>query len=488
MSEGSVTGSDIDMVDLTSDDDDHPVPDNHDLATPDPQEIVVGLNGHGEPICHMVNGPEAVDLMDLDDIGDERDGLISSQLNDEESLFVEDDNNGDNGDNGPPGPPGPPSPPSSDGSDSADSEDDDGEDSVDNDSEDNANDADDGVIQSNQLPINGGNPGGDDPDDDGSGSEGSDNSSSDDDDLENGPDPNDDEDDDSINNQDIAGNVRHGWKNARAELYECLEEEQIRIPDFQGNCINTCDPPWLELARRFRYYRNKFLREREVLGGVRSRNRARVTELNRRIRQLLPKPRKTERTWPEVCRQWMAFGECRGYRDWGEIYKLSCKEENMSWAFSKNKRPNVHPHLRLRPPTDEEEALAIGGESESCSPRPRRGSFEIEQDDQPCHFDRLPEKLQVEILQLALVFDGELVHTISRLDPYYEPGSVHLNCNDRMSLIHRFHIGNEPFSLTFSATRPQRLLSPLLVCKQWNLVGSSLFYGANKFAFSSIGE
>jgi hypothetical protein len=27
-----------------------------------------------------------------------------------------------------------------------------------------------------------------------------------------------------------------------------------------------------------------------------------------------------------------------------------------------------------------------------------------------------------------------------------------------------------------------------MVSKEWHLIGSSLFYGANKFAFSSIGE
>ncbi|KAF5680359.1 hypothetical protein FHETE_484 [Fusarium heterosporum] len=456
MSEGSVTGFDIDIVDLTSDED-HPALDNHGSATPAPQEIVLGLNGYGEAIRHMVNGPEAVDLMDIDEVDD----LQSPQLSDEQSLFVEDVDNVS---------PGPPSPPSSDGSDSANDPD-----SSEEDSEDSDDDADDRVIQQDQSPINGGTPDGDDPDEDGSDNDGSDNDGSDNDgsdnsssgngDSENEPGPNNNRDDDSINDPDTVGDLQHGWKNAWAELDQCLEEEQIEVPDFHGNCIKTCLPLWLELAGHFRKYRNRFLRKRQELKDVKSRNRNRVAALNRRIRELerlLPKPRKTERTWPEICRQWLAFGECVGYLNWGDIYKLSCKEENMSWAFSETKRPNLHPYLKLRPPTDEEEAMAIGGEDESCSPQPRRGSFEIEQDNQPCHFNRLPEKLQVEILRLALVFDGELVHAISRLDPYYEPDSVHINCNNRMSLVNRFHIGHEPVSLTFSSIRPQRLLAPLM--------------------------
>lgn len=162
----------------------------------------------------------------------------------------------------------------------------------------------------------------------------------------------------------------------------------------------------------------------------------------------------------------------------------------MSSAFGKRTPLNTHPLLKLRPPSDEEEARALGGDSECCTPLPdrRRCSSPAEQAPSPFRFDDLPDDIQVKILRIVLVFDGEPVHVISRLDPYYEPDCGHLNCNHQTSLLHRFHIGREQVSLTYGTIHPQKLLAPLLVCKQWNLIGSSLFYGANTFHFSSIGE
>ena len=160
----------------------------------------------------------------------------------------------------------------------------------------------------------------------------------------------------------------------------------------------------------------------------------------------------------------------------------------MSWAFNQTQRPKTHPDLRLRPPTDAEEEIGIL--ERACTPL--SGSKESSSNDegaiQPFPFEDLPRKIQLEILAYTLVFHGDVVHAISRLDPYYEPDSVHRNCKGRMSLFHRFHIGKEPVSLTFGTIHPQWLLAPLLVCKEWNSVGSHLFYGANTFTFSSIGE
>ncbi|KAJ3520460.1 hypothetical protein NM208_g13699 [Fusarium decemcellulare] len=86
----------------------------------------------------------------------------------------------------------------------------------------------------------------------------------------------------------------------------------------------------------------------------------------------------------------------------------------------------------------------------------------------------------LKIFRLVFVFDGKVVHAISRLDPHYEPSEVHRNCNEAISLLHRFHIGRKTVSLTFSAIKPQDLLAPLLVSKRWNYIGASIFYGANK--------
>lgn len=70
MSDGSETGSDIDMVDLTSDDNDRPES-GHDDATPAPQEVVMMVDGHGEPVLHTIEGPRANDIMDDDPNSDE---------------------------------------------------------------------------------------------------------------------------------------------------------------------------------------------------------------------------------------------------------------------------------------------------------------------------------------------------------------------------------------------------------------------------------
>jgi len=160
----------------------------------------------------------------------------------------------------------------------------------------------------------------------------------------------------------------------------------------------------------------------------------------------------------------------------------------MSWAFSQTQRPKTHPDLRLRPPTDAEEERGIL--ERACTPKfdSEGSSSNDEGETQPFRFQALSRKVQLKILCYALVFHGDAVHAISRLDPYYELDSLHRNCNGRTALLHRFHIGKERVSLTFGAIHPQWLLAPLLVCKDWNLIGSHLFYGANTFAFSSIGE
>ena len=160
----------------------------------------------------------------------------------------------------------------------------------------------------------------------------------------------------------------------------------------------------------------------------------------------------------------------------------------MSWAFSQTQRPKTHPDLRLRPPTDAEEERGIL--ERACTPKydSERSSSDDEEETPPFRFQALGREVQLKILCYALVFHGDAVHAISRLDPYYELDSLHRNCNGRTALLHRFHIGKEPVSLTFDAIHPQWLLAPLLVCKAWNTMGSHLFYGANTFALSSIGE
>lgn len=94
---------------------------------------------------------------------------------------------------------------------------------------------------------------------------------------------------------------------------------------------------------------------------------------------------------------------------------------------------------------------------------------------------KLPAEALVRILQYLLSFKGDVVHAISRLDPCFKPETA------TEHFIHKYHVGSGPVSLSF-APGPETLLGPLLVCHRWHAVGSTIFYGDNKFAFSSLGE
>ncbi|KAM0561139.1 hypothetical protein ACHAPJ_003643 [Fusarium lateritium] len=520
MSNASVGDSDVDQIDLTSDDDDHSDLDDHEEATPVPEPIILQVDEYGAPVLHIVKGPEAVDPMDIDDPEVPDDGDQGHAAGEEEGLFVEQDANVGQ----------PPSPHSSNDSDS--------------DAEGSDNDANGG---GGGGGGHGGDPGDNDPDDDGSDDGSSDASS--DSDGSNDNDPSDEEDN---QNNDLIDD-----RNPYAGLIEALEEEEIQLPQWAGNCRVTCFPHWEELGNAFLRFRRMFLKKKTELRKTVGRHNVRVAGLNQTIGaleeavrefyaanranidvnrelnneidflrglltpeqradlpdreplpledmraslpqailELLPpdiqqhlrtwrrsraKPRHTRRTWQKAYRFWIRHGRHPDWENWGDIYKLSCREENMSWALGNPISPKTHPYLKLRPPTDDEEAKAIGGEG--CSPQPvyRRPRLGSEEEVHPFRFNELENEAKIMILRYLLVFDGEIVHAISRLDPFYEPSSVHRNCNGQLSLFHRFHIGREEVSLTFGTIHPQILLAPLLVCKQWNLIGSSLFYGANK--------
>ncbi|CEI60661.1 unnamed protein product [Fusarium venenatum] len=174
--------------------------------------------------------------------------------------------------------------------------------------------------------------------------------------------------------------------------------------------------------------------------------------------------RKTEREWPTAAEDFLANSPENVYKTWGDIYKLSCQEENMSWAFGEGRPPKTHPYLKLMPPTKSQEESGKAGALDSCTPPPtprESESSDKEEEIRPFRFQSLPKKIQLKIFRHVLVFDG-VVHTVSRLDPYYEPESLHRNCNGETTLLHRFHIGREPVSLTFGTIHPQRLLAPLL--------------------------
>ncbi|KAF4418633.1 hypothetical protein FACUT_11748 [Fusarium acutatum] len=505
MSDGGSSDYDVEFIDLTGGDNTHPDIDGHYNDAPDQEDIFLGLDAHGEPISHIIYRPGGP--MDTDNEEESSDDDQHTPEVEESLFFGYDDDEISNGDGDDGGHRGPPSPPSSDdpGSESDGSEDTDNH----HDDDDDDDDVDDQsqASQHNQGDSNRGSPGGDDSGDDSSDDEaGPDEEDSDDEDA----------DDDPINHDDEEGNQEHGHKNPDADLPQVLEEESIGWPEWNGDCLDTCQPPWYSLAREFADYRNRFLKKREELRECKRVNRNRVTHRNRQIRGLnelveimkeavrefyaaneiniqenerlvaenealrdlvpeeeledFPDPvhlriedmeaslpqdirnrlppdvknylrvwrrrpvklRKTERLWPKAYTRWIRRGHHPDYNNWGDIYKLCCQEENMSWAFGKNTPPKTHPHLVLCAPTPEQERSVIMDEGESecggCTPQPyrrRECGQDEEQDLGPSALDLLrPDQryfIMIKALQYVLVFDDEAVHAISRLDPYFEP-------------------------------------------------------------------
>ncbi|CZR42198.1 uncharacterized protein FPRO_09500 [Fusarium proliferatum ET1] len=542
MSDRSSSDSDVELIDLTEDDNSHPDIDGHFNDAPDQEEIYLGLDIHGESISHIIyrpGGPMDVDNEEESSDEDRHTPEVEGSL-----FFGDDDDEISNSDGDDSGHRGPPSPPSSDdpGSEFDGPEDTDGSEGTDNHHNDEEEEDDDDdqsqTAQHNSGPSNGGSPSGDDSGDDNS----DDDEDSDDEDADRHP----------INNDDEEGNEEHGHKNPDGDLPQVLEEESIEWPVWNGDCVDTCQPRWDSLARRFADYRNRFLHKRNDLRECKRVNRNRVTARNRQIRGLnelvdimkeavrefyaaneaniqqnerlvsenhelrrlvpeeeledfpdpiqlnigdmeaslpqemlarLPsnvrryfrrwrgapgKARKTERSWPKVYTRWIRHGHHRDYDNWGDIHKLACQEENMPSVFGKSTPLRTHPDLTLCAPPPQQEESVITGEGEGWTPEPydRRERAQSQEDTGPFNFDILPtkdrQKIITKILRYALIFDGNIIHAISRLDPFFEPASPNRNCNGKISLMHRFHIGRQRVSLTFGTIHPQKLLAPLL--------------------------
>ncbi|KAG5923207.1 hypothetical protein E4U42_005023 [Claviceps africana] len=175
----------------------------------------------------------------------------------------------------------------------------------------------------------------------------------------------------------------------------------------------------------------------------------------------------TEITWPQQLKEFL-LGVDSASHEYEEIYRLSCRESNTA-----PHPQHVFPGLVLVAPDPEELPVV-----------------------QPLHvlqqfnFEGLSHTVQFKTLQHALCFHKERVHVLSRLDPYHPPDiedDAWEEDDFSISLLHRFHIGSEPVNLT-NAILPNTLLAPLLVCKKFHFWGASIFYGENRFAFSSLGE
>ncbi|KAI1807850.1 hypothetical protein F4811DRAFT_573346 [Daldinia bambusicola] len=171
----------------------------------------------------------------------------------------------------------------------------------------------------------------------------------------------------------------------------------------------------------------------------------------------------------------------KGNLSYSQIYLKCCKQENMSQQdiyhpdFSILKS-TISDHKRQR----EERRLLEYRTARVAGP-----------DNSPAApgflFEKLPSEVQVKIFR-RLFIKNTLIHCLSRLDPENPPvGFPDNDVEGQSQLPTRFHFGTSPCQIIL-ARKPNDVLSPLLVCKRWYFIGAHAFYGANTFAFSSLGE
>ncbi|KPM42873.1 hypothetical protein AK830_g3683 [Neonectria ditissima] len=213
-------------------------------------------------------------------------------------------------------------------------------------------------------------------------------------------------------------------------------DDEIVEPCWSQGCLQTCKPPWDTLYAAYRWYRVNWLNRRDKARELKAINRDLRRQVGRQAEAIASlergSRRKTETTWHHTYAIFINNGPgplCPpGIQTWEDLYKLASRETNMS------SHPNkTHPDLRLRPPTGIEEAsenqeLDSGSQSQSHQP-------------EVFPFEQLDVSLQIKIFRMVLVYKGQVIHAISRLDPYYAPQQVTLNCMGNTSLLHRFHVG-----------------------------------------------
>ncbi|KDN65923.1 hypothetical protein CSUB01_02615 [Colletotrichum sublineola] len=235
--------------------------------------------------------------------------------------------------------------------------------------------------------------------------------------------------------------------------------------------------------------------------------RAKVNDTTRQIDVLKNSATKkrTETTWHKELHLFITDPDHSDALSYSDIYKLCCKEENMS-----SRLENVHPNLRLRQPKPSElQAGALdgsdsepGGENQRPAVAERDGPEALfVQDDEQTEFvqpqetsilsnlpfELFPANIQANIFKWVFIQEDKLIHCISRLDPYIPPEEPTGTDANRSGLPHRFHLSGKSCSVTY-AIKPNEHLALFSVCKRWHYLGVHAFYGLNTFAFSSMGE
>ncbi|KAI1662364.1 hypothetical protein F4813DRAFT_396981 [Daldinia decipiens] len=174
-------------------------------------------------------------------------------------------------------------------------------------------------------------------------------------------------------------------------------------------------------------------------------------------------------------------------------YRQCCKQENMS-----QKLYIFHPDFSLQDEEISKERRAIEERLVLEERRARLLALERVHDESDIAepetppmsyfpFQELPLEIQVKIFRQLFV-KGTLIHCLSRLDPSNPPVAFpDKDVEGESQLPTRFHFGKSPCQIIL-ACKPNDVLKPLLVCKRWYFIGVHAFYGANTFAFSSLGE
>ncbi len=106
-------------------------------------------------------------------------------------------------------------------------------------------------------------------------------------------------------------------------------------------------------------------------------------------------------------------------------------------------------------------------------------------------FEKLPGQIQTQILQMLLHKPGQLIHCISRLDPFVEPATFPSAADlgeHRSGYKNVFYWGERECSITEDGVDPNQLLAILSACKRMFFLSANIFYSLNTFAFSSLGE
>lgn len=181
------------------------------------------------------------------------------------------------------------------------------------------------------------------------------------------------------------------------------------------------------------------------------------------------------KTWRALWREFI-----RGNANWEQVWKRMYSEENMPTGLQ------MHPCIQLVA-GNASEAMSISSASDSRASSREAAPIAPGSPTKSRHnFDKLPTEALVIILNELLVFERDLIHVFSRLDPYEPPED-----KDDIRILNRFFISGRArvaISLTHDTILPNDLLAPLSVCRRWCFFGASIFYSRNTFAFSSFGE